>query len=578
MTAVPAPLPIRRLVLGVVQYRPWRYAAGVALWVIWWSLPAGVGLALRAVFDGIVAPGAGSPGVPALLGVLLSVEALRILVFWPAIVVFTRWWIEVMTWLRNNLLHAQLASGGAEAGAPVGDAAAAIPVFRDDVEDIVLYCDTWLDLAGTAVFGVVALTVMASVDPLLTLVVAVPFVVVTAVNQVVAGRIRSTRRADREATEAVTGFLGSVFGAVLALKVAGAEDRAITELRRRNGGRSRTAVRDRVLTDALEAFSASTVEISVGLVLLLSASAMRTGTFTVGDLALFTSYLAALAGLPRWLGLALTRHRHAQVAFSRMAVLLPDADPRAAVVPRPVRLRRPPAALARPRPPRPAPADVRVEGLSAGIVADVDLHLPAGSFTVVRGPVGSGKSTLLRAVVGRLPATAGTVRWDGAVVGDLGAHMVPPRAAYVPQVPRLFTGTLEDNLTLGLATEPEALRAVLRRVALDHDVAGMPDDLATLVGARGVRLSGGQLQRVATARALVADPALLVLDDLSSALDARTERALWDRLREATACTCLVVSHRAAALERADQVVLLDAGRVVAVGPPDEVLAHDAAT
>jgi ATP-binding cassette, subfamily B, bacterial len=552
-----------RLLWGVVRHRPWRYAAGVALWVTWWTLPAGIGLVLQRAFDAIVA---GEPGVPGLIGLLASVEAARIAVFWPAVLVFTRWWIDVLAWLRVNLLHAQLSPARDEAGPPVTDGAAAIPVFRDDVHDIVLYADTWLDLAGTAVFTVVALAVMVRVDPVLTGVVAVPLLVVSAVNRLLARRIRAVRLADREATASVTGFLGAAFAAVTALKVAGAEAHALDELRRRNAARSRTAVRDRVLEQSLQAFSASTVELAVGLVLLVSASAMRAGEFGVGDLALFVSYLGALAGLPRWVGLALTRHRHAQVAFTRMGQVLPDRDPRRAVAPRDVRLVPRPVPVARPRPPRLAAPHVSVRGLSAGALVDVDLDLPAGSFTVVCGPVGAGKSTLLRALLGQVPLRAGELRWDGETVDDVAAHMVPPRAAAVAQVPRLFTGTLEDNLTLGVETAPERLAAALHRSAFDGDLAALPEGLGTPVGARGVRLSGGQLQRAATARALTADPALLVLDDLSSALDAATERLLWERLLDGESRTVLAVSHRAAALERADRVVLLDGGGVVATG------------
>ncbi len=563
-----------RLMLRLVRFRLLRYLSAALMWGTWWALPAGVGLALRAIFDALAGPGATGFDVPLLIGLLLAVEAARVAIFWPAIFVFTRWWLEIMTWLRANLLHAQLASARAEAGAPVADPTAALPTFRDDVEDVVRYADTWLDLGGTVGFAVVALSVMAAIDPLLTLVAVLPIVAVTIVNQLLARRIRATRIADREATERVTGFLGSVFGAALAVKVAGAEERAVAQLRARNQGRSRTALRDRVLTDALNAFSASTVHLSVGLVLLAVAGDMRSGAFSLGELALFVSYLDAMASLPRWIGTALLRHRHAQVGFERMSALLPRRDPAEAVVHRPLSLAGGEAARARPRPGVVAPADIRLEGLRAGVLDGVDLHLPAGSFTVVCGPVGSGKSTLLRALLGLVPLEAGTVSWDGRAVADLAAHMTPPRAAYVSQVPRLFAGTLRENLTLGLETSPRQLDEALRVAALDEDLARLPDGLDTRIGARGVRLSGGQLQRTATARALVAAPALLVLDDLSSALDARTERLVWERLRAAVDCTCLVVSHRPAALERADQVVLLDGGRVVAAGSPAELRAR----
>jgi ATP-binding cassette, subfamily B, bacterial len=555
-----------RLGWGLVRCQPWRYLACLVLWGTWWLLPAAVGLALQAVFDAIAGDAPAGVGVPSLLVGLLALELGRIGLLYPAVMVIVRWWVELMTLLRHNMLRAQLANLREEAGPPVVDAGAAIPAFRDDIEDVLMFVDGWLDVAGTVLFAVTALAVMARVDALITLVIVLPLLAVFAVNRVLAERIRRTRRADREATAEVTGFLGSVFAAVLAVKVAGAEDRAVTELRHRNEARSRTALRDRLLNDTLDAFSASTVDLSIGLVLLLAAASMRDGSFTVGDLALFASYLGSLASLPRWVGLLLARHRHAQVGFTRMGALLPGKAPAGLPVRRGLQLAPPRPVDARPRPPRPGAAAVELEGFGVGILSEVDLHLPAGSFTVVCGPVGSGKTTLLRGLLGLIQPVTGTVRWNGAPIGDVAAHMVPPRCAYVPQVPRLFSGSLRDNLTLGLQTDDRVLADALRRAVFDTDVEEMPDGLDTLVGPRGVRLSGGQLQRAAMARALLADPALLVLDDLSSALDADTERAVWTRLREGTEATCLVVSHRAAALERADQIVLLQGGRVRSVG------------
>jgi ATP-binding cassette, subfamily B, bacterial len=555
-----------RLGWRVARQHPWRYALGMVLWATFWTLPAGVGLVLQAVFDALSGDAAVGLSVPVLLGALVAVEAARIGVFIPGVVVFTRWWMQIMAWLRHNMLRAQLANVRDEAGPPVADAGAAVPLFRDDVEDVLKFIDGWVDLAGMALFSTTALVVMWRVDAVITMVVVLPLLAVIGINHLLAQRIMHTRRTDREATARVTGFLGSAFSSVLAVKVAGAEERVVGELVRRNAHRSRTAVRDRVLTDAVEAFSSSTVELSVGLVLLLVAADMRTGDFTVGDLALFTAYLAELAGVPRWLGLVLARRRHAQVSFSRMGELMPTRDARAVVARR--RLVLGPVTSARPRAPRPPAPEVALERLAVpGILEDVDLRLPAGSFTVVSGGVGSGKSTLLRAVLGLASSTEGTVRWDGHALRDVAAHMVPPRTGYVPQVPRLWSGTLEENLTLGVATPPALLADALHRAAFDRDVAAMPEGLATVVGARGVRLSGGQLQRAALARALVADPALLVLDDLSSALDAETERLVWTRLIDGgPPRTVLVVSHRAAALERADQIVLLEGGRVRAVG------------
>ncbi|MGI8422933.1 MAG: ATP-binding cassette domain-containing protein [Chloroflexota bacterium] len=185
-------------------------------------------------------------------------------------------------------------------------------------------------------------------------------------------------------------------------------------------------------------------------------------------------------------------------------------------------------------------------------IVDVSLRVERGTFTVVTGRVVSGKKTLLRVLLGLLPRDSGEVHWNGAVVAEPGAFFVPPRCAYVPQVPRLFSDTVRENILLGLPDAEVNLQRAVRLAVLDDDLSVLGRNLETVVGQRGTRLSGGQVQRVAAARALAADPELLVLDDLSSALDVATERELWERLAsERGEMTCLAVSHRRPALQRA---------------------------
>jgi ATP-binding cassette subfamily B protein len=191
--------------------------------------------------------------------------------------------------------------------------------------------------------------------------------------------------------------------------------------------------------------------------------------------------------------------------------------------------------------------------------------LPRGSFTVVTGPIGSGKTTLLRALLGLVQHAdlGGDVRWNGITVTDRAAFMVPPNAAFLPQVPQLISDSVADNVALG-EVPVASLELALELAAVRDDIAEMPDGVNTLIGPRGLRLSGGQRQRVATARALVHSPELVVLDDLSSALDVETELQLWANLADA-GMTVLAVSHRAVAFDRADQVLRLVGGRLVSV-------------
>ena len=302
----------------------------------------------------------------------------------------------------------------------------------------------------------------------------------------------------------------------------------------------------------------------------VSAGAIASGAFDVGTLALFVSYLGWLAFLPRMVGRVLARRKQAGIAFDRMRRLVADADAGNTVRPRSLPLE---GWQSGTRPADVRPARVPLERFEvrrltarypggAGVV-DVSFTIERGEFVVVTGAdrvrqddAAAGRA---RASRGR-PTCSGVVAWNGDVLTDRAAFLVPPNAAFLPQVPQLVSDSVRDNVGLGDVADDSLARA-LALAAVDDDIARMPAGDGTLIGPRGLRLSGGQRQRLATARALVHVPELVVLDDLSSAVDVETELQLWQNLADA-GLTVLAVSHRAVAFERASQVLHLDAGRL----------------
>lgn len=579
-----------RMVSRLFRYRPWLACAAVVTWILAFCLPIFSGLVTQTIFDTLTGHASVSPGLGVLIIILVVVAVLdpllMLLWFWT----HTTFETTVETLVRANLFSWIINEAGArEDMMQMPSPGELVSHVRDDVPGFTDLVNELYRMGGEGVFVLVAFCIMVRIDPLATILIFLPLAAIVFLIHRLRNSLARYWGVVRERTTEVTGFISELFGGIQVIKSAAAEQRVLGRFQDLNDRRRQAELKNTLVQSLFDASSGGIVIVSRGLVLLVAAYSMQRGNFTVGDFVLFTIYLDWMLMLPRRLGRFFAQAKQSETALQRLTVVLPEASLERLVEHRPVYLS---GALPLVRYPARAVSD-HLEVLELQNVAytypsaqagiqDISFRLTRGTLTIITGRVGSGKTTLLEVLLGLHPLTSGSILWNGTEIRDPASFFLPPRCAYTPQVPRLFSETMRENILLGFPDDQNAVREALHLAVLEEDCATLAQGIETLIGSRGVRLSGGQIQRTAAARMFIRQPELCIFDDLSSALDVDTEQKLWSRLdtmriqekeeQGRGVLTYLAVSHRRAALQRADQIIVMANGRVESIGTLPELL------
>ncbi|MEU6326703.1 ABC transporter ATP-binding protein [Streptomyces sp. NPDC047049] len=447
-------------------------------------------------------------------------------------------------------------------------------------------------MIGNVLLFLISLVVMAVLSPLLTVIALAVAPALWFIAQRSRARLFPATWYAQGQAAAVAGVVDGAVSGVRVVKGFGQEEQETGKLRevsrRLFAGRLRTVRLNARYTPALQAVPA------LGQVAMLALGGwMATqGQVTLGTFVAFSTYLAQLVGPVRMLAMMLTVGQQARAGVERVYELIdtePSIEERAgahelpADAPATVVFDRVTFGYARPRDGKGegdgegkgegGGGGVRGAGTLRPVLDDLSLRIEAGETVAVVGTSGSGKSTLSLLLPRFYDVSAGRVLVGGHDVRDLTLPSLRAAIGLVPESSFLFSDSVRDNIAYGQpdATD-EQVRTAARAAQADGFIAELPQGYDTKVGEQGLTLSGGQRQRVALARAILTDPRLLVLDDATSAVDARVEHEIHEALRGVMAGrTTLLIAHRASTLALADRVAVLDDGRLVDIGTTEEL-------
>jgi ATP-binding cassette subfamily B protein len=350
------------------------------------------------------------------------------------------------------------------------------------------------------------------------------------------------------------------------VKYFGAEDREARRYEEAVGAFARASVRNEVSLAWLNIGQSLITNLMMAGAMIFTVWGWSRGRFSPGDVVWINGLLMQLFRPLDMLGWVYRSIRQGLIDMEAMWELL---DTPAEVVDKPGA---PPLNVSR--------GQVRFENLRFGyeagrdILKGLDLHIPAGTSCAIVGPSGAGKSTIARLLYRFYDPSAGRITIDGQDIAEVNQRSLRAAIGIVPQDTVLFNDAIGYNIGYGRdGASQDDIETAARGAAIDRFIASLPDKYESMVGERGLKLSGGEKQRVAIARTLLKNPPILVLDEATSALDSRTEQAIQETLeRVAESRTTIMIAHRLSTIVNADQIVVLDEGRVAERGTHEELL------
>jgi len=549
---------------GYVRHYWPRYAFGGLCLVVTASLAMAVPYLLKRAIDAIEA------GMPFRQVAIFAFSIAAIAVVQAVVRTFSRALIfnvgrDVECDLRNDLFaHLETLPVSYYQNQQTGDLMSRL--INDVTAIRMLLGIGFLNLLNTPIYYAYGLTIMLALNVPLTFAALAPFPVLLFVVKRVSRRMMEQTLRVQEELSNISSLVQENVAGIHVVRAYQAEQVAVDRFARRNQILTDETLELARVRGQLGPIMRTASGLGVLVVLSLGGSQVIRGAMSIGDLVAFIGYLNLLAWPTMAMGWMLSivqRGRAAMLRLEQIFAVVPEIRDREGV--------------------RPAPAlrgGIEYRNVSfsypdatAPVLDDISFRIEAGQKLAIVGRTGAGKSTLVNLLPRAFDVTGGEILVDGRDVRTLPLHQLRSAIGFVPQDPFLFSTRVDDNIAFALdgngnaAGRDEAVRRAAIAAGVDEDISGFRNGYETVIGERGVTLSGGQKQRLTLARALAAEPQILVLDDALSSVDTRTERAILSHLSESLeGRSSIFIAHRLSTVMDADLILVLEDGRIVECG------------
>lgn len=572
-----------KIFVRILLYKPWMFIISVLLNIVIFSYNAGMAYFVREILNSIE----GASGVGTTLSKLtlffagiLGIALVRMAAITACALMDRTQDFHYENLLRNNIMKIIYRQDNVKNIA--GKSEKAFELLDDDVPACAFPPQLLSEVTGFVVYSLIAIASLLIINWKVTIYIFIPLSLAILIINMASNRIKGNRKVNREIHSKVSETISDTANLVQTIKISGSEEGVLRHFEKLNKIRLGAVLKDTLFDSSLQAVLNSTIFIGTAVMMLVVAKNMMNGEFPIGDFSMFVVYLGTLASCVDRILELVSLSKQAEVSYDRIIELVGEENADKLTARCDLSAFKEMGKFKYEGIERTQLEELDVRGLTYSHddrngIYDISFGLKPGEVVAFAGGVGSGKSTVLNVLMGVVPKDSGQVFWNGKEIENQRGFFIPPNAAYTPQVAKMFSDTIGENLLLGKDADDEEIKESLYNAVFESDVLEMENGLDTQAGSRGNMLSGGQRQRLALARMFLHDAELYVMDDSTSAVDTETEKEFWCRFEKNISkrkFACIIASNKKNILQRADRVIFMKNGRILDCGKADELSAR----